>query len=159
MSQKIGRWGLLLVLAVSLGACATAPREPEPEGLRVGDGDSGEVRPSRQTSRPVLALLDRAQAAAGRGDLQVAEVQLERALRIEPRNATLWHYMAKLRLHQGRLDQAAGLAAKSNSLDRDNNASLQADNWRIIAHARYRNGDVEGAKAAQQRADALLDKK
>ncbi len=64
--------------------------------------------------------------------------------------------MAKLRLHQGRLNQAAGLAAKSNSLDREQNRQLQADNWRIIAHARYRNGDIAGARAAQQHVDALL---
>jgi predicted Zn-dependent protease len=101
-------------------------------------------------------LLDKARDAARQGDLDMAEAQLERALRIEPRNAILWHYMAKLRLHQGRLDQAAGLAAKSNSLDQQQNTTLQADNWRIIAHARYRHGDVAGARAAQQHADDLL---
>ncbi len=156
--MKLGLPHGLLLLGLLLTGCVTAPVQPQPEGLPVGEGDESQVRPTRETSRPVLALLDKARGAAKQGDLDVAESQLERALRIEPRNAVLWHYMAKLRLHQGRLDQAAGLAAKSNSLDRTRNYQLQADNWRIIAHARYRNGDAAGAKAAQQRVDALLSK-
>ena len=117
--------------------------------------DQPQIRPAPETSKAALALLDKARAAAEEGDLTVAEAQLERALRIEPQNAVLWHYMAKLRLHQGQLSQAAGLAAKSNSLDRGN-AQLQADNWRIIAHARYQKGDKAGSREAQQRADELL---
>ena len=85
-----------------------------------------------------------------------AEARLERALRIEPRNAALWYYMAKLRLHQGQYSQAAGLAAKSNSLDKGDRI-LQADNWRIIAHARYQNGDIAGAQRAQQKAAELAE--
>ncbi|MFO7639681.1 MAG: tetratricopeptide repeat protein, partial [bacterium] len=127
-------------------------------GLQV-DEETAQVRPAAQTSRPVLALLEQANQAARSGELTVAESRLERALRIEPRNAVLWYYLAKLRLHQGRLDQAAGLAAKSNSLDRAQNYQLQADNWRIIAHARQRAGDREGAETARQRADALLQEK
>jgi tetratricopeptide (TPR) repeat protein len=113
------------------------------------------VRPQAGTSKAVLALLKKARSAALNGELARSEAFLERALRIEPRNAVLWHYMAKLRLNQGRLKQAAGLAAKSNSLDR-NNKILQADNWRIIAHARHQRGDIEGAKRAQSRVDRLL---
>ena len=98
----------------------------------------------------------KARQAANEGQLSVAEAQLERALRIEPQNAVLWHYMAKLRLHQGQLSQAAGLAAKSNSLDQED-LQLQADNWRIIAHARYQKGDKSGAQEAQHRAEKLLE--
>jgi tetratricopeptide (TPR) repeat protein len=119
------------------------------------DGDKTTVRPQSGTSKAVLALLSKARQSAIDGELSRSEAFLERALRIEPRNPVLWHYMAKLRLNQGRLKQAAGLAAKSNSLDR-NDKTLQADNWRIIAHARHQQGDVEGAKRAQARVDALL---
>lgn len=156
MSWRSLHYGVLLLGLVLTGCATVTPPEPQPEGLSVGESDTVQVRPGRETSRPVLALLDKARDAARQGDLDMAEAQLERALRIEPRNAILWHYMAKLRLNQGRLDQAAGLAAKSNSLDQQRNTTLQADNWRIIAHARYRHGDVDGARAAQQRADDLL---
>lgn len=142
--------GLLL-----LAGCSVSP--PQPEGFEVEPTapDQPQIRPAPETSKAALALLSKARAAAQEGDLTVAEAQLERALRIEPQNAVLWHYMAKLRLHQGQLSQAAGLAAKSNSLERGN-VQLQADNWRIIAHARYQQGDKAGSREAQQRADDLL---
>lgn len=144
----------LSMLIALLGACTTVP-EPGPE---VGEPRATtQVRPGDGTSRPVLALLEQANRAARQGELAVAEARLERALRIEPRNAVLWYYMAKLRLHQGRLEEAAGLAAKSNSLDRRDNRRLQADNWRIIAHARHQSGDESGARDAEQRAGALSD--
>jgi len=112
------------------------------------------IRPQATTSKAVLALLSQARRAALNGELTRSESFLERALRIEPRNAVLWHYMAKLRLNQARLKQAAGLAAKSNTLD-SNNKTLQADNWRIIAHARHQSGDLAGAKRAQDKVDEL----
>ena len=142
------------MLATLLSACQFQPVQSDP-GFEVEPGESGkQIRPSSETSKAALSLLAKARTAAKEGQLDVAESQLERALRIEPRNAVLWHYMAKLRLYQGRLDQAAGLAAKSNSLDRADH-DLQANNWRIIAHARHQQGDLSGAKAAQQRVDDL----
>jgi len=103
----------------------------------------------------VVDLLNQARSATQAGDLQRADVLLERSVRIEPRNATLWNYLAKLRLHQGRLQEAMGLAAKSNALASKDH-KLMADNWRIIAHARYQKGDINGAREAQSKADALL---
>jgi len=143
--------GLLLVL---LSGCATAPKEPEGFVIEPSDTTQPRVLPDRGTSKAALRLLAQARQAAQDGELDVAEARLERALRIEPRNAVLWHYMAKLRLYQGRYGQAGGLAAKSNSLSRDDKV-LQADNWRIIAHARYRAGDRAGAERARQKAAAL----
>ncbi len=139
--------GLFLLFA----ACSSTPPKPS-AGFEVGKGEAvGEqILPDSRTSKTVLALLDNARNAAKSGQLHNAESQLERALRIEPRNAVLWHYMAKLRLHQDRISEAAGLAAKSNSLA-GKNRSLQADNWRIIAHARHRQGDAGGASRAQDK--------
>ena len=147
--------GLSLLLLVG---CSVSPQQPEGQqgfDLEPAAADQPQIRPSPQTSKAALALLAKARQAANEGQLSVAEAQLERALRIEPQNAVLWHYMAKLRLHQGQLSQAAGLAAKSNSLDQGD-AQLQADNWRIIAHARYQKGDKSGAEEAQRRAEQLL---
>lgn len=145
---------LLVGFMLMLGACTTAPEKPA--GFVVGEEqDKGEqILPDDRTSKTVLALLDSAQASAKAGQLHNAEAQLERALRIEPRNAVLWYYMAKLRLHQNRLAEAAGLAAKSNSLA-GKDRKLRADNWRIIAHARNQQGDVAGAQQAQEQVDQL----
>ena len=139
-------------------ACSTTP-EPQPQQGRfeietMAEQGEEQILPDQSTSPTVLALLDSAQAAAQSGELHNAEAQLERALRIEPRNPVLWHYMAKLRLHQNRLPEAAGLAAKSNTLAGQNRA-LRADNWRIIAHAKQQQGDEAGAYAAQRKVDSL----
>ena len=150
------KWYLIFIAGfiVGLAACSTAPQKDA--GFEVGEDtqSSEQILPDSRTSKTVLALLDNARAAAKAGQLHTAESQLERAVRIEPRNAVLWHYMAKLRLHQDRIAEAAGLAAKSNSLA-GKNRKLQADNWRIIAHARHQQGDLAGAEKAQQQVEQL----
>lgn len=141
----------LLICGLLPVAC-TAPRPP---ALEVPQESTDKViYPSSRTSPAVVDLLNKARAATQHGQLQRAEVLLERTVRIEPRNPSLWNYLAKLRLHQGRFQEATNLAAKSNTLAAGNN-KLKADNWRIIAHARYQQGDIAGAKQAQHKADSL----
>lgn len=99
----------------------------------------------------VVSLLNTASAQARAGDYPRAAATLERAIAIEPGNAWLWHRLADTRLKEGRLDQAASLAAKSNSLAASDR-SLQADNWRLIAEVRRRQGDAGAAAAAESEA-------
>ncbi len=99
----------------------------------------------------IVTLLNQAGQQARDGETQRAAATLERALEIEPENAWLWHRLAALRLEQGRLDEALNLAVRSNHLD-PNNAQLVADNWRLIAEARSRQGDEAAAEAAAERA-------
>ncbi|MEJ2141599.1 MAG: tetratricopeptide repeat protein [Gammaproteobacteria bacterium] len=153
MMKFIPRIVVISSCFLMLSACGTLATRDDQYVVET-DGTT-KVRPQAGTSKAVLALLAQARSAAMEGQLARSEAFLERALRIEPRNPVLWHYMAKLRLNEGRLKQAAGLAAKSNSLDRDNKI-LQADNWRIIAHARHKQGDIDGARRAQARVDELL---
>jgi len=135
-------------------ACTTT----HPPALQVPDEASDKIiYPSQQTSPAVVKLLNQAHTAIEKGDYPRADVLLERAVRIEPRNPALWNYLAKLRLHEGHLQQAMDLAAKSSALAGNDN-KLRADNWRIIAHARYQGGDMVGAKNAEQKADMLLNK-
>jgi len=106
-------------------------------------------------SPAVVALLDSADRQAGSGNLDSAAAALERALRIEPRNAQLWQRLADIRLRQKQPDQAESLALKSNTLAVGDNAT-QAGNWRIIAKARRLHGDDDGASQAESRAAALM---
>ncbi len=152
MSERI--FLLLVIPALFISACSFTVKQAEQ--ARKEEPGVIQVRPSDSSSPAVLSLLHKARSAAMAGRLGVAEGQLERALRIEPRNASLWHYLAKLRLNQGRLAQAAGLAAKSNSLVENDDQILQADNWRIIAHARYQQGKIKAAREAQAQADTLM---
>jgi tetratricopeptide (TPR) repeat protein len=144
---------LPLWLACLLPVACTTTRPPE---LEVPNAPSSNlITPSPRTSPAVVDLLNQASGASSKGDLQRASVLLERAVRIEPRNPTLWNYLAKLRLHQGRLQEAINLAAKSNALAGPD-SKLKAANWRIIAHARFQSGNIPGAKQAEATADALL---
>lgn len=106
-------------------------------------------RHPRQAQNPaVAALLSSAGRQQQEGDLNGAVATLERALRIEPRNPTLWHRLAGLRLQQGQYPMVADLAAKSNALagvDYD----LKRENWRLISRARHAMGDSAGARAAE----------
>jgi len=72
-------------------------------------------------------------------------------LRIEPRNAHLWHRLAELRLAQERFRMAVDLAAKSNALagaDR----RLKRNNWLLIADAWRASGEPGKAHQAEMRA-------
>jgi len=143
--------GLLCLLLMS---CATSQQSVDKTNNNE-DVMSDRILPPKTTNKAALNLLANSRAAALAGNLDKAEAYLERALRLDSKNAVLWHYMAKLRLNQGLLDQAAGLAAKSNSLDTSQDNALLSDNWRIIAHARHQSGDIKGARAAQKTVDLL----
>jgi len=99
----------------------------------------------------VVALLSSADKQQRGGDTAGAAATLERALRIEPRNARLWHQLALLRFEQQNYRMAADLADKSNSLAQ-NDGELTRANWRLIARARSALGDSAGARRAQQMA-------
>lgn len=134
------RHAALLALAAVVAACTSLPAD----------------RPAEPVSEKsvVLALLGGAENDMAAGRFDAAAASLERALRIEPRNAALWHELAKVRLQQGRFAQAAALATKSNALPGASNA-LKAANWRMIGEVRARQGDEPGARAAFAEAQLL----
>ncbi len=109
-----------------------------------------EARPV--TSAAVSGLMQQAARQQRSGDLTGAAATMERALRIEPRNAHLWNRLAQLRLAQQRYGQAEDLAAKSNALAAADRA-LRRDNWLLIAKARRAAGNLPGARLAENRAD------
>ena len=124
---------------------AVASNAPAPAP---GAASPGAVNPA------VVSLLNTASAQTASGDYTRAAATLERAIAIEPNNAWLWHRLAETRVAEGRLDQGVGLAAKSNALATADR-SLQAENWKLIAEVRRRQGDAGGAAAAEARAASL----
>ena len=106
---------------------------------------------ARTESIAIAGLMDGARTDAAAGRLANAAAQLERALRIEPRNPRLWQELARVRLKQGDYMQVEGTAARSNSWARDDPA-LRAENWRLIAQAREARGDEQGALVAREAA-------
>ena len=124
-----------------LTGCVTAPPDER-------DRQAVSARPA------VVALAQRARDDRRAGRHEAAAASLERALRIEPRNAFLWHRLAALRLAAGQPAEAEQLAIRSNSLTRDL-PELRRRNWRLIAQARAARGDQRGAIDARRRADGV----
>ncbi len=125
------------------------------EPMATNPGEFAAPHTTAPQSPAVVALVDNANRQAGSGELDGAAAALERALRIEPRNAGLWQRLADIRLRQNQPGQAESLALKSNTLAVGDKAT-QAGNWRIIAKARRMRDDVDGAHQADSRADALI---
>ena len=103
----------------------------------------------------MVALLNTATSRSHAGQHDAASASLERALQIEPQNAWVWHRLAKTRIAQGQPEEAASLAARSNTFASDDRRLL-ADNWRLIALTREQQGDVSGARAANLRAEEFV---
>jgi len=109
-------------------------------------------RPKPVASAAVSGLVETAERQKRSGDMTGAAATMERALRIEPRNAHLWNQLAEVRLEQGQFAQAEDLASKSNALaaaDRD----LRRNNWLLIAKARRSVGNSAGARLAENKAN------
>lgn len=130
---------LLFLVALAAGCAAVAPEQPAPS-----------QQPPENAA--VASLMQSAHADADAGHLASAEANLERALRIDPRNPRLWQQLAGVRLQQGDYPQAESLAARSNSWAGQDNV-LRAENWRLIAEARRARGDAAGAREALENAD------
>lgn len=94
---------------------------PAPEQLPPEES-AGSYRPK---TGPAGALYASAQEALDRGNYQQAEMAMERALRIEPRNGHYWYAMAQVKYRQGQYSQAVHLCSKSKSFAGRNSQLLR----------------------------------
>lgn len=134
-----------------------APVAPPPRPIQATPPSPENLPPaeiSRDGNQAVVALLDSADKYVKSKQLDKAGAALERALRIEPRNASIWHDLAQIRLHQGRYEQAESLATKSNNLASDNRM-LQSRNWKLISTSRRATGNIAGAEEAEAQVSQL----
>jgi Tetratricopeptide repeat len=131
-------------LVVLVAGCATTPEPstlpgpapaPAPEAQQLPAPPPERVPPPRAETTAVAGLMDSARADIAAGRLPNAAASLERALRIEPRNARLWHELALVRFQQRDYAQAESLAARSNTLA-GNDSELRTANQRLIDDAR-----------------------
>lgn len=103
----------------------TAPRtEPAPSP----SVDVPAARPQSDASGASGALLEQSRAQRAAGSFPAARASLERALRIDPNNATLWLELGELELQTGNATQAATMARKAMTLaGRDGRLTARAE--------------------------------
>jgi tetratricopeptide (TPR) repeat protein len=85
-------------------------------------------RPQSDASGASGVLLEQSRAQRAAGSLPAARASLERALRLDPNNPTLWLELGELELQTGNAAQAATLARKAMTLaGRDNRVAARAE--------------------------------
>lgn len=89
--------------------------------------------PAPTGGNAVKVLLDDARKAVQENRLDKAASSLERAVRLEPRNASIWYDLAQIRLHQKNYAAAEQMANKSISFTK--NEDLIKRNRQIITAA------------------------
>lgn len=176
------RW-FLLSLVVVLGACAspsgqyerswpqpsppvvvpstpppisppTVPRAPQPIVPSKPSAPDYPRSAEAVSGAAVASLMKQAREAKAAGEPEKAAGNLERALRIEPRNYFVWSMLAQVYLDQKQYEQAVSVAGKSNSLARGN-VYVELENWRTIGRALSAQGDTLGALQAQSKAEDI----
>ncbi len=160
---------ILILFVLGLTACAEQATKPvvlvpvEERNSPIIDNRSATtsatgIDKSKQTvNKPqesvIVALLDDADNLANAGKSEQAAATIERALRIDPRNAFLWHRLAVLRVQQQQWQQAITMARKSNALAM-NNEKLKSENWGVIALAYDKLGNQQKANEARMKQKA-----
>jgi hypothetical protein len=112
------------------------------------------IETSAQLSPAVDALVTSSNQDSQAGNLDLAAASIERAIRIEPRNPTLFYKLALLRLKESKPRMAEDLAKKSALLASTDNV-LKKHCWLLIAHAREMQQNFAGAKEARAKADSF----
>ena len=107
-------------------------KEPSPAGQE----SLPDLKPQRG---PAQALYREAEQAMGKGEYKQAEILLERALRVEPRNGWYWHAMGRVQYGQGSYEQAIQFCLKSDSMA-GGDSNLKQYNRLLIKKASSKTG-------------------
>lgn len=164
---RLGPWA---VAALLLTGCAgsrppTPTPAPAPESPQERAGEPRErgddpppvtepqpdpqAREQPRAPSPSLALLQQSERSAEHGDLDSAIAYVERAIRLEPRNASLWLRLGRLKLTAERPAAAEQMAQKALALAADDDAERRA--WLLMADVREAQGDTEAAARIRAR--------
>ena len=102
------------------------------------------------------SLLENAKQALRTDQFNQAEIFLERALRLEPRNAELWHAMGQVKFEKNHHAQAVQFCLKSNSLAGKNPQLIQK-NWALMEKAFLQMGEIKKATRVRKKYMGGLD--
>ena len=140
---------LLLLVFLVLPSCAVqhpTPRHETPVPIERPEVPTTIERPKKPVTQqpspagPAHSLYAKANEALSSGHPDQAEMLLERALRIEPRNALYWHLLAQSKYAQGDFEQTVQFCRKAESLA-GNNSALRQNNRSLLQQASKKRGD------------------
>ena len=113
---------ILIILFLNLFACAEQPKKStvlvpiEERNAPVTNKKPAGKAIDSQKETVIASLINDAKQYSKKGKTEQAVATIERALRIEPKNALLWHQLAAARMQQQQWQQAIVMARKSNAL-------------------------------------------
>ncbi len=118
---------LLFVLLFVASGCAEMPVSPSP-GAVTGVSEGDVVEPDAQSGAAAATeeLVASSRVARASGDYAHARADIERAIRIEPRNPYLWLELGEIHLSQNDARQAATTARKALSVAGQDSAARAA---------------------------------
>jgi predicted Zn-dependent protease len=165
-TAHFGLSAAVLAVCLCLSACSSFnPARPggeatveEPGAGTTSISGTASAPPAHAGNSAIIALVHESDSDLAAGKKELAAAALERALRLTPADAALWHRLARIRQEQGRWRQSIELAQKSNSLAAGDRI-LQAGNWLLIARAQSILGNGAAAEAARRQAAALRDQR
>ena len=129
------------VRAIPLPESGAAPLSPDA---------ARENAPQAARAPAIAELIAKADRSSAQGQVEAARANLERAVKIAPRDAELWQRLAMLSYAQGDWAQARSLAERSNSFAAQG-SPLAARNWTLIGNAELKLGNQSAAAAAFNR--------
>ena len=123
-----------LVEAVEAVKKAPVALDVDPyEDIPEASSPSGRKPTTRIGSPAIYSLMMRARADLAVGNTESAVIKLERGLRIESQNPSIWHLLAQAHFAQNNHPQAITMAKKSIRYTDDN--GLISKNWALIKKA------------------------
>jgi tetratricopeptide (TPR) repeat protein len=162
---SLGWHKLATVLTVigSLTACATAPSQPpvvdqsqsapiQREPVVTGKNDKSE--PPIQSTAATASLLAAAASERANKNFDNAITYLERAVRIDPRNSTLWVELSNAHLANNDLNAANQHVRKAIALAGSDPVLLRQA-WLQLADIREAEGNMSEARAIRRRYEAI----
>jgi len=105
----------LLAILLLISVCA-ACQTPEPvldNRYQRTIEDTPSASPTQSSSQPVIQLQNQALAAINEDQYQLAIDYLQRAIKIQPRNAWSWHYLADIYWRTGQYPRCLAMIERS----------------------------------------------
>lgn len=150
-----GKYLILIGLAVLLAACSSQPISPTMSDAEIIGSQSSLMTGVAAAD----SLLRQGESARSKGDYAVAVNHLERGIRMVPRSAPLYLALAKTRLAMGEFHPAKQMAQRAVSLlpakPKGAQQTAKAEAWIVIAQAKEKLGDAQGAQQARANAQAV----